>query len=359
VRISVILNFAVKLLIFSLVLNHEAIIAQVNKSVVGKDHLLGVIEAHVARLSSWETGDVLVRIRTTGTGVASRRTERITGPDSCTAVFQETVTMRFVFDFPQKRFVAVINREREINAFDALDNEIKDQYFPERRRTMDAFLIDQSRSLLIVRNGAGQSQQVKPTLDRPIFEVYSKRFGLRNIKGVGIYGWTNTMWDDQGTASFFNLLFNADVIESVTHVGKDRYRTLSRVHLPRANVKGYRRMIDWDVVHGVPVAYYDYPGFDDDAKPAHNSGQVEWREQNSQMVPVKARENDRRLQFSASMREFAVDLEAEVDFHWFSINEELDAEQFDEKRFQEPGRLNQLLTEYQFEAVPEKQGGEK
>jgi hypothetical protein len=325
---------------------------QETDSNLGEEHLLGVIEAHFANLASWDTGDVLVRVRTTGSGTPEGAAIPI-GAEIASTVFEQTGVMRFTFDFPRKRFVGVISREREIHVFDALDNEINEKPFPERHRFIDSFLIDESRSLAVVRGRTGQFYQLKPS-DKPFIEIVRDRFGVLNFKGAGIGPTADSSWNEQQLKTCLDLLFNADVIEKVSHVGKDQYRTFSRVSLPAVNVKGYRRTVDWDVVYGVPVRFSEYAGYDDDAQASTNSAQAEWFELNSQMMPRRIRENRRKVLNSMSGRQFIVDQESEVDFHWFSINEQLPDDLFEERQFKEPGRIARLLSEHQFENLTEK-----
>ncbi|MDP1563322.1 MAG: hypothetical protein Q8M16_18225, partial [Pirellulaceae bacterium] len=140
-----------------------------------------------------------------------------------------------------------------------------------------------------------------------------------------------------------------DVIESVRHVGENRYRTFSRIPVAKSNVGGFRYSVDWDVVSCVPVLYARYPGYTDKIQKAHTSGHVEWLERDSLMLPQRLREKTRELMRLRSGQGFSQDVEHELDFHWFSINKDLPQEMFDRDIVEQPGYAAKILSEYDFE----------
>jgi hypothetical protein len=326
-------------------LNFSAAVAQENQFSLDKDHMLGVAEANFNRFASWETGDVLIRVRISGSGpLTAGDSAYASGPDAATALNERILTQRFIFDFRGERFLGMTSQDEETRLFDYLDNEVKNKLFPSRSHREKAFLTDETKQIRIASDDGRAFYKLS---GNPSREAVFARFGILQIKGLGIASWMRT-WQESELERIYSRLFNSDVLESVTHVGADRYRTFSRIPDANSNVGGSRIVVDWDVVNCVPVAHYGYPGFKDDARPPLYSLRIEWQEINSQMVPLKLREHNRRFFMTRSGLEFVLDEEREVDFHWFSINDDLPDELFDEARLQEPGRTAELLAEHQF-----------
>ncbi len=315
-----------------------------------KQHLIEVAEAHFHRLTTWETGDVLIRLRTTATGpMLSSDGESLTSGDSLiNSVVERTSMMRIVFDFAAKRFHCISTSEQDLRFYNSNDQEVKLPGTPTHTFGEKIFLFDDEKSIRIATNSSGVFYTI-PGMDPP--ESLLGQFGILQIRGVGISTWREG-WDDNSLLKSFNGHFNLDVVEKVSHVGKDRYRTLSRVPVAKSNIQGYRFAVDWDVVNGVPVAYSHFAGFTDDIQKPQHSGNVEWIEMDSQMLPRRIRETSRELMRLRSGQGFVHDEEHELDFHWFSINKDLPPEIFDRDIVEQPGYAARMLSEHNFESKP-------
>jgi hypothetical protein len=99
--------------------------SQNDKLSVDKDHILGVMEAHLTSLEGWRSGNALIRLRSNGTGRVYNREsgEFIEGPKAKSVTRSSTIVQRIVFDFDKPRALVLNRTEFEQQVFDSLDKE--------------------------------------------------------------------------------------------------------------------------------------------------------------------------------------------------------------------------------------------
>jgi len=247
-----------------------------------------------------------------------------------------------IFDFSNQRFMAVNRTEAEARLFDSLDEEVKDKLFPHHNSFERAFVFDKSSRVSLAKIRPGEVVRMG---ENSSFEFLASQFGVPQLPAFGISGW-NRPWNSTLLKNRLDQVMNPDTMETVTHVGPDRYRAFFRVATPGGSLTGGSRYaIDWDVNRMVPVKLTTYVGYDDDfsTKP-YSEDRVEWREVNSQYVPVMLRgTRPRRLDFEG--RDFRMKEEIEVQLRWFSINEDIPDSSFDKEQLSDPAKLAELIAD--------------
>jgi hypothetical protein len=322
------------------------IYGQTNGLSVDKEHVSSVAEAHLASLEGWRTGDALIRYSRSGDGkLTARGVGEVVGPEAMSIVDQEDYLARFIFDFDSER-VLVINRvEREERMFNSLDEEVQR---PVKRVDNRVLLYDRSRNHELHRLDAGVVQRVKKMA--PMIQAI-RSFGVPDMRHFGCSALGNWVLDDlREPVKFANTVEN---IEQLTHVGKNVYRIVAKdLELKR---RSGQYSTDWDLQRNVPVRYESYDVYKVPNKhgPTHTAT-VDWISIDGHLVPMEAHISQRFVRPRMDL-DFHIREETVFEIHWFSFNQELSAEFFDEKLIHDRKKLDELLKTDVFEEKPKQE----
>jgi len=350
VRILICITVACSLAIFATV-----VIAQDNKLSVDKDHMVGVIEAHMANVESWRSGDFLLRIRDDGTGRYCRpdagpgESLYVEGPDAMSLISRGDRLHRVVFDFDQQRLLIINRMEIELQVFDALDEDVGEA---EKRNDDRVVLLDMTKGIGLSRLKPAIVHRIEGGRMRSPEQFFAS-WGIPEIRLLGCSALASAPWSDTHFRLPLDQLRNLDSIEEILHVGDDRYQVFSRHDVnPENRRSGFRTYIDWDVQRHVPRKFAIYNGYSLEDLPGATKPQwtstADWKLIDGNCVPVSAR-HSRTMIRSVYGRYFRISEETTIDLHWFSINSELSDDLFDEKILHDRKKLDELLSEEVFD----------
>lgn len=102
-------------------------------------------------------------------------------------------------------------------------------------------------------------------------------------------------------------------------------------------------VIDWDVKRNVPLKFVSYHAPPNRFPPVVTAN-VDWATVDGQVVPASARLSKRNNSHYLD-REFQVSIETTVEIHWFSFNQPLPEERFDQQILHDRTKLDELLSE--------------
>jgi hypothetical protein len=317
---------------------------------VDAKYMSGLFQAHQATIDSWRTGDVLIKFRISGTG---QQRFLPPGPDSKTLVTEAEGYVRFTFDFDKKRFLVVNRRKQVSNLFDGLGDEIGR---PTHSADDSAGVCDLGQRIVLVRSAEGGIRDIaRITRDENDF-LGTLQAPL--VMGVGCCHYPLLKWQPLNRLhAAIGIYGYVDVIKSVKHVGKDRYRATSSVVTKVGQAGGSRVETEWDAKRQVPVSYSHFAG--PEADPAVPFSEValattlaEWTEMDGHLLPSLGR-GSMRVPVDFNDIGFGVQYEYEMAFHWFSINEEIPQETFDIELLKDFPRLMELVDGKCFEDISE------
>lgn len=334
------------------------LLAQSDELSLDKEHAIGCIEAHIANMASWQVGDFLMRINTTSNGDSLNDPrnedgvniqERVKGPDSVSLVGEKTTVHRVRFDFGNKRlFVANRSLSRQ-QLYDSLDNELGK---PQEQADDRVIVFDTTKGFGATRVEAALIRRMNPN-QIPTPEFALDRHGVPNIKLIGLGN--SKSWSGPSYQQRCDLMRNIEELESISHVGKDRYQLFYRHRMnPNNPLTGQRQFIDWDMKQNIPLKFTAYGGYrEEDVPYPVGPGLVataRWTLLNETNVPVAARVSTSRFG-TVEGRSFLVQEETTIDIHWFSIHQDLPDEYFDESLLHDRKALDELLDTDVFEAA--------
>ncbi len=335
-----------------LLLSPQALFSQTNELSVDREHLLGCIEAHFANLSTWQQGDFLIRIRVLSDGRYVRRNETVQhmkqldpveGADAISAVVETTQIHRVRFDFERKNLFVANRISGSQQLFDSLDREIGE---PRHIADDRVIVFDTSKGIGAIRNQAGRVGLLNEN-QIPTMEFALDRHGVPNPALFGMQ--SSSRWGDNSVQRRYDFLLNEEELVSITNVGRDLYRMFYRHKMnpndPRTRIRSYA---DWDVKRQVPVKftfYSDYraEGFAGESKPI-SVGTADWISLGNTNLPRTVRISQGKIG-SIDERQFSFQQETTIDVHWFSINEELPEEHFEEAVVHDRALLDKLLSD--------------
>jgi hypothetical protein len=196
---------------------------------VDKEHMVGVIESHLASLEGWRTGDVLIRIATTGEGKHVEEGETIhdvvqpkevVGPGAKNLVIREDLLFRLVFDFDTERALVINRCEREERLFNGLDEEIKR---PVIRIDDRVLLYDKSKDHAFMRLEAGQIHKMQklPPLTQLLHSM-----NVRDIRHMGCA--EASYWDLSMVRTQLEFGAAERHMHSLVNTGRDRFQVVLR-----------------------------------------------------------------------------------------------------------------------------------
>lgn len=315
---------------------------------VDAQYLSDLFAAHKANIESIQTGDVLIKLTINGTGNSPRGKP---GPETVRLVSKTSGFIRFTFDFENQRFIVVNKRETESSQFDSSDNQIG-----ATRRNSDntSGVFDFEAKVALRRSNRGSRENVSN------FVKNGDSFLVTlNVPQLFAFGGTSdgaNQWQTFATVfESMDQVGHADLIKSIEHIGKDRYRGQSSMEIAASAAGGFRTDIDWDVKRQVPLRYRHYPGpRPDPAIPGtlkvHASNDVEWTQIEGCYVPIHGRGSSYTpLQLEGVLADFWGDQETELQFHWFSVNQQIPAESFDPEILENSEKLAELVDGKWFE----------
>jgi hypothetical protein len=331
-------------------------VAQSNQLSVDSDHMIGSIEAHLANIDSWRSGDFLIRIRDTSTGrsieVLKNETgadefRTVKGPDAMSIVSEMTRIHRVRFDFDQQRLFMANRTERNDQLYDSLDQEIGKPFVRSDDRVI---MLQRNKNVGATRLEAAVIHRMEPDAI-PTLEEALDQFGGPNIKFIGLA--KPAFWSGGYFERKCDMVRKQDDIAEISQVGENRYRVFYRHDVnPQDRRMGLRIYLDWDVKRNVPVKYTaflgyraeDYPG----ATKPFQVGTADWKLINGTNLPVEARISSSSIR-RMDGRRFQFEDESTIEIHWFSINEELPDAHFDEQLLHDRQKLDELLNTVVFD----------
>lgn len=331
--------------LFSVFVSTELVFSQDELS-VDREHLAGVVSAHLTSLEGWRSGDFLVRVSTTGSGRFFRWEENqdnmevddkirfVEGADASTVDFQSDLLYRVVFDFDSERCLIVGNVREVATVLDALDVAME----PIVRKKSAIFLLDDVEvGVLRIRPDGKMynSKQVK---------TVSRALSVAGVPDIRFLGWNQvSLWDDDQVRTQLGDI-RADSIHEISHVGRDVYQIRTK-----APIEGVSVRTQWDVSRNLPVGYWF--GTDRDGTMG-SEGAAKWKEIDGLPVPVSSRFMSAEGNTFGS-RDYAMKNEVAVDIHWFSLNQELSDEFFQKDLLSDQKKLDELLNQNVFEKQAE------
>jgi hypothetical protein len=340
-----------------LLLAVEKLSAQDKELSVDKDHIIGVIEAHIANVESWRSGDYLVRIRGSSNGRlieeiidenGMRRLPFVEGQNAKSVHSETTRVHRVRFDFDRQNLFIANRSEGREQMFDSLDRKIGD---PK--------VVSQDRAMVLQRSKAiGASRFEAAPVDRqigeelPELETALDQFGAPHVRFIGFA--PPMLWTGGYLEQKFDQVRREDDIIDILNVGNDRYQVLYRFDIdPTNRMRGQRYYYDWDMKRNVPLKYRFYLGFNAGDHPEGDKpnavGHSEWKEIDGANLPISMRYSNPSYK-RVDGQEFRFNEEWTVEIHWFSINKELPDEQFAEELLLDQKKLDELLDTSVFDS---------
>lgn len=307
---------------------------------VDEAHISQVVEAHMANLDSWRSGDMLIRIKTSGSGRYFRLEDQapkipivyVEGPDASSIVKEREQLYRVAFDLDKERCFVAINQRLESNVFDGLDNMSSPIVIDEK----GAFLFsDPKRGILTLGSDGKLYQSLGPKN-----ETVSAALFVSNAPDVRLLGW----WPigNRDCERLNNRLSEMahNSISDIAHVGKRVYRaTYHGVGVTEGEIYKY----DWDLERNVPTRFW--VGGEGQAR---FEGSAHWRLVDDQHVPESSRYVHGQI-IKEGSRPYLVFHEVSVEVHWFSLNRELPDDLFNEAILRDPARIDELMNADVFE----------
>jgi hypothetical protein len=308
------------------------------------DHFIGILDAHRSNMDAWDFGDVLIRVRSVGQGsmVTEDGKAIAKGPDAMSVGTEETKLVRLTFDFPGERYRVMTRWESEVLFFDDRDELAMT---PERNRSERACVFDKAAGIRLGKLGPGKLSQVSEKAD---FEYLASYFGIPNFMCLGVsVGTLQFTWKKARLDGLLDAVWTKDNIEKVVHVGPDRYRVVAYGLGRKARFE-----IDWDTARNVPVKYARYSIFEEtSSEKLLDVETIEWQELHGLYVPSAMRGKTSHMRRFEG-REFVVENEYEMNFHWFSLNQEHDQDVFAERQMHDVAALDELISEKPFDESP-------
>jgi hypothetical protein len=343
----------------------EKLSAQDKELSVDKDHIIGVIEAHIANVESWRSGDFLVRIRNTNNGrlveeivdeKGMRRMPFVEGQNAKSVLSETNRVHRVRFDFDRQNLFIANRSERRDQVYDSLDREIGNPQVVSDDR---ALVLQRSRAIGASRLEAAVVHRLVGD-DLPELETALDQFGAPHVRFIGFS--VPILWTGGYLEQKFDQVRREDDIIDISNVGKDRYQVLYRFDIDPANrIRGQRYYYDWDMKRNVPLKHRLYPGHDVGDHPEGDKplqvGNSEWKEMDGANLPISARYSLSSFK-RVNGQEFRFAEEWTVEVHWFSINKELPEEHFTEEVLHDRKKLDELLDTSVFDNEKGKRNSE-
>jgi hypothetical protein len=202
--------------------------------------------------------------------------------------------------------------------------------------------VDHQKKLAFARLEAGV---VHRSTHLPSVSQMFDQFGVTGIKGLGCASLNVCTWGDDMERRFIESITKDDSIKSITHVGRDRYQVFTQTANGEDRRSGFRCHNDWDLTRNVPVRFVICWGYSQEDLPKaipFNDTSVDWIEINGNQVPKSARITNNSI-LNLDGTSFRFSEEVTVDVHWFSFNDDLSDELFDEKTLHDRTKMDELL----------------
>lgn len=322
--------------LFFVLVTRPVLLAQVEQG-VDKDHMSGVVESHLASFEAWRTADFLLRVQSSGHGRYYRLEDNegigpdsklkfVEGPDSSELLVESNLLYRVKFDFDTNRCLIVTNLRESLSVLDSL-GDVVDSAVTES--TTGFLLSDPEKGVLAVgpRGDLYKSDKVAST---------ERALTISNIPDIRMLGWKEVYpWSSERAHNQLLNIASPDKMLDVAHVGRHRYQ-LRR----ETAIDGIVATCQWDLVRNVPVRFWI----------GHESGEVilsegsaEWKAMDGLHLPVSSRYMKSQGR-TLGGRDYSTEHEVAIDIHWFSFNEELTAELFQEELLRDREKLDELLS---------------
>ncbi len=336
-----------RLLLMTVLLCHWGSVAAGQSDLtVDKSHMSGLFEVHAARIESWRQGDVLIKVKSSGSGGLFGVPP---GPDKEELLTEETGYTRFIFDLDKKKFLVVKRTKGTATVFDGLGNQLGD---PVQAGVNSVGIYDAERGLCLLKRSDGKIQDLMRIMRSD--EMFIGMAGVNSFMGLGFKpqpqeGWRSqsNIWQDLSRDG------HVDAIRSIENIGQNRYRVLSLVELPGHGPGGTRTITEWDVKRQVPVHFTRYAGVASDPEKLFSlnpraSHLAEWGEFHGEWLPKLARGMAKQAVLFQG-KDYGNKLEFEIQIHWFSLNQEIPDETFDVEVLRDVDKQTALLDPSCFE----------
>ncbi len=334
-------------LLLLVILGFPTIVKSQEKN-LDKEHLVGVIEAHLARLQGWRSGDVLIRVKNDAHGRFLRLEEQtpdgepkyVEGPDASSVVRQTETVARLLFDFDRERALVIVRTEDETEIFDGLDDTINKPMLSGRDGV--GLLNAEMETAIIKRNGAMRRLTKVPTIQQ--FLINS---GAPGIKHLGCSYLELGSWLDSDLSKIFEVKTMDERITAVKHVGKDRYQL---VYIGQGALEGSKSIWEWDIERQVPTKFWfgvEATGF------TNSENTVQWKSISDHSLPVSSKFLRIGIE-PIGARHYWIVNEGTVDLHWFSFDSPLPDEMFNEEILRNPDKLREMMNQDVFDSEAEK-----
>ncbi len=313
---------------------------------VDKSHMSGLFAAHAARIESWRQGDVLIKVKSSGSGGLIGVPP---GPDDQELLTEESGYTRFIFDLDKKKFLVVKRTQETATVFDGLGNQLGD---PVKAGVNSVGIYNAEHGLCRLKGSDGKVQDLMRIMRSE--HVFIGMAGVNLFMGLGFNwqpqkGWRSQsdIWRDVSEYG------HVDTIRSIDNIGQNRYQVLSVVERPGSVPGGTRIFTEWDVKRQVPVHFTHYTGVKSDPEKPFSlhpdtSHLAEWGKFHGEWLPKLARGlAGQTVRFQG--KQFANDLEFEIQIHWFSLNQEIPDETFDVEVLRDVDKQTALLDPSCFE----------
>lgn len=322
--------------LFFVLVTDSALPAQVEQG-VDKDHMSGVVEAHLASFEAWRTADFLIRVQSSGNGRYYRLEDNegigsdsklkfVEGPDSSELLVESNSLYRVKFDFDTNRCLIVTKLRETLSVFNSLGDVVSSSV----KEDSTAFLLcDPEKGVLAVgpKGDLYKSDKVAST---------ERALSISYIPDIRMLGWKEVYpWSSERVHNQLLNTASPDKMLELSHVGRNRYQIKRETA-----IDGIFATCQWDLVRNVPVRFWF----------GHESGEVilsegsaEWKAMDGLYLPVSSRYM-KSLGRTLGGRDYSTKNEVEIDIHWFSFNEELGADLFQEELLRDRKKLDELLS---------------
>ncbi len=330
------------IIISTLLVMLESTVTSQDKISVDSEHFAGVMEAHLATLESWQTGDVLVRIRSSGEGRyliledqgPDKPIKYVEGPDASTVVVRYDMLIRFVFDLDTDRALIIMRGEYGTQVIDALDD---DAGRPSQIVYDDVTLFDKSQNITSFKSSNGPIRKLDEITN--ISQILAK---VPDLRGLGALERAGSPWNTEELKDNFEYRARPEFISSILHVGNERYQL---VHVGTDRTEGQKVVWDWDMKRQLPLKFWL-----GNAKTGVTflENTAEWKLVNDGHVPASSRFFQTNLQVVGA-RHYMVMNEGTMELHWFSFNQPLPDDLFEESILSDRKKQDELMSKDVFE----------
>ncbi len=202
-------------------------------------------------------------------------------------------------------------------------------------------LFDKTKGIGLSRLKPGEIHRLR---ELPELTTLFAHWGVMDVRGLGFT--PVGLWNTNRLKNRVQMIGNIDRIKTITNVGENRYRVLSEE--VNGSAVPWRAYVDWDLQQNVPLEYKYYVS-NKDGVPPTKTGTAEWKSIDGNILPVSSRLSNRDIKKVEGNR-FMTRTDVAIDVHWFSFNQDLPDELFEEGILSDRKKLDELLSQEVFES---------